>query len=250
MPTNTSWEQVNKWYSKIVGDKGHYYHQSVVIPKTLALLGLTPTSSVLDLACGNGILEKAIPETCSYLGIDSSKSFIDAAIQTKKGRQHRFEVGDITAPMALDSKYTHQTIILALQNVENISAVIKNAAEAAQKGTKLVIVLNHPFCRIPRHSMWEVDDKNNTIYRKLNRYLSLIKIPIQANPSKGEDSFITFSFHFPLSYLSEQLFKNGYSILKIEEWVSDKESVGKHAKRENIARDEFPLFMGILATKL
>jgi len=36
-------------------------------------------------------------------------------------------------------------------------------------------------------------------------------------------------------------------IEKIEEWASDKDSVGKAAKMENRARAEIPLFMAIQA---
>jgi hypothetical protein len=34
----TSWENSHSWYDKTVGERGHYYHQSVIFPKTLNLL--------------------------------------------------------------------------------------------------------------------------------------------------------------------------------------------------------------------
>jgi hypothetical protein len=45
------------------------------------------------------------------------------------------------------------------------------------------------------------------------------------------------------------LFENGFAIEKIEEWTSEKQSEGKMARAENRARDEFPMFMAILAVK-
>jgi hypothetical protein len=38
-------------------------------------------------------------------------------------------------------------------------------------------------------------------------------------------------------------------IQTIDEWVSNKTSIGKHAKRENQARKEFPLFMTFVLKK-
>ena len=76
-----------------------------------------------------------------------------------------------------------------------------------------------------------------------------LSIPVAASPSKGAKSTATWSYHFPLSEYSRMLLDNGFVIEKIEEWISDKSSVGEAAKMENRARKEFPLFMAILARK-
>jgi hypothetical protein len=69
------------------------------------------------------------------------------------------------------------------------------------------------------------------------------------NPSQQERSETTWSFHHPLSYYSKCLYENGFVILKIEEWISDKKSEGKRAAMENQSRKEIPLFLTILAKK-
>jgi len=43
--------------------------------------------------------------------------------------------------------------------------------------------------------------------------------------------------------------ENEFTIDIIEEWTSDKESVGKVAKMENRARSEFPLFLALKCRK-
>lgn len=60
----TSWEPVSKWYNKIVGTEGHYYHQNIIIPKLMKLLHFPSGTSLslLDLACGQGVMSgKATP---------------------------------------------------------------------------------------------------------------------------------------------------------------------------------------------
>lgn len=63
---DTSWNKEGKWYGEIVGEKGHFFHQSVVIPNSLKLLHIPKESSLLDVACGQGVLARAIPNTVKY----------------------------------------------------------------------------------------------------------------------------------------------------------------------------------------
>ncbi len=77
-----------------------------------------------------------------------------------------------------------------------------------------------------------------------------MKIPIQAHPSKGKDSPVTWTFHHPLSSYFQWLNATGFTVETMEEWVSTKESEGKNAKMENRSRAEFPLFLTIVANKV
>lgn len=246
----TSWEGVEGWYRGIVGEKGSYYHQRIVMPGVLKLLDLSKDSSLLDLACGQGVLARNLPFPIPYTGVDLSASLIKSAKKQSQQPEESYFVGDITQPLPTKNKnFTHATIILALQNIEDGAAAIKNAAAHLAKGGRLVIVLNHPYYRIPRQSAWGVDEDKKVQYRRVDRYLSPLKIPIQAHPSKGKASEVTWSFHNSLSTYTEWLQKNGMVIEKIEEWCSDKKSTGSHARMEDRARAEFPLFMAISAKK-
>lgn len=245
---NTSWEGVNQWYDRLVGEKGHYFHQKIILPNILKLLDLKPNSSLLDLGCGQGILEKHIPKEVRYLGVDISSSFIKEAKKHAKSPQHTFHCQDLSKPLP-EAKplFSHATMILSLQNMEFPESAIKNAKKLLEKKGKLLLVLNHPCFRIPRQSSWEEDENNKMIYRRINRYMSTMKIPIYLRPGQ-EEGPKTYSFHYSLSTLSQFLANEEFAILKIEEWCSDKESTGKRAKAENFAREEFPLFLTILAS--
>lgn len=248
---DTSWQKVSSWYDNSVGKEGHYYHQHVVIPKLLTLMSLKEKPiKVLDIGCGQGVLSRHLPKETFYTGIDFSKDLILRANQQKIRKSDQFYHKDATIDFELtDKDFTHACIVLALQNMDNPLNVIKNASKHLKSGGKLFIVLNHPSFRIPRQSSWEIDENQKIQYRRINRYLSPLKIPLQMHPGKDE-SITTWSFHFPLSAYTKMLKESGFCILDIEEWVSDKVSVGKAAKMENRAREEFPLFMAIAAEKL
>src|SRR5579872_4859138 len=56
-----SWDSSENWYSSCVGEKGHYYHQTVVLPNVLRMLG--KFHSLLDLGCGQGVLARHLKES-------------------------------------------------------------------------------------------------------------------------------------------------------------------------------------------
>ena len=76
-----------------------------------------------------------------------------------------------------------------------------------------------------------------------------LKIPIQTHPSQQDLSPSTWSFHRPLSAYSAALKQAGFMIDQIEEWCSDKQSIGKMASMENRSRKEFPLFLALSAVR-
>jgi ubiquinone/menaquinone biosynthesis C-methylase UbiE len=248
---SSSWETSADWYDKIVGTQGHYYHEHLILPRTLRLLSLSENCALLDLACGQGILSRHIPRTAAYTGVDISPSLIRAAQQRPHPKEHLYAIGDVTKPLPVKNKqFTHAAIILALQNIQDPLAVLKNAAIHLKTGGKLCIVLNHPCFRIPRQSSWQVDPAKKLQYRRIERYFSPLEIPIATHPGQKAATEQTISFHHPLSAFSGWLHQAGFVIEVMEEWCSDKKSEGAAARMEDRARKEFPLFLTILASKV
>lgn len=249
-PPNTSWEDVSTWYDSLTSEEGHYYHQNLIIPYLLKLLELKKDSSLLDLACGQGVLERALPHEVTYVGVDLSPHLIAQAKKWIKRKNAHFYVGDITKPLPLKKQtFTHATCILAIQNIHDPYLVFKEAHPYLEEGALFVIVMNHPCFRIPRQSSWGIDEEKKLQYRRIDAYMSPLKIPIKAHPSQKEKSQQSLSFHFPLSTYLNFLYKAGFHTLGMEEWTSPKISTGKKARMENRARLEFPLFLALIAEK-
>eukprot|EP01136_Pigoraptor_vietnamica_P017938 Opistho-1_new@63789 len=249
-----SWEGVGRWYDQVVGKEGHYYHKEVILPATLRLLDLSLAqkdsgASLLDLACGQGILARSLPPSVVYVGIDLSPTLIAAAKKHTGKKNCQFLVGDVTTPLSLEEKsFTHCTCLLALQNIQEPFKLFQNAYHALQEGGSFLLVLNHPCFRIPRQSSWQIDPQKKLQYRRVDSYLSPLKIPIFTHPSQ-EHSPYTHSYHYPLSLYSKWLCQAGFTIELLEEWTSNKKSSGSAARMENRSREEFPLFLAIKALK-
>jgi len=236
----TSWEKSSQWYDDIVGEKGHTYHQELILPALLDLLNLQPNDHLLDVGCGQGVVARAIPKGVNYTGVDASPSLLKKAKITFPHGQ--FIHADATKPYTLKEKATHAICILSLQNMQDPKSALKQLAQ--NTSGNVILVLNHPCFRIPRQSSWGIDEGKKIQYRRVDRYMSPLEIPIQTHPGKGGDD--TVSFHFPLSYWTNSCYEAGILIDDIEEWCSHKQSTGRMARMENRAREEFPLFMAIL----
>ena len=252
-PSSSSWEPVEQWYKNSVGEEGHYYHQHVEMPGIIKLLAVNGTTApkILDLACGPGVLSGYLPKSINYTGVDIAPSLVKAARAKDKNAQHQYHVADAMKALPIkETDFTHIAIVLAIQNMEEPKKAFFNAAKHLIRNGHLVVVMNHPCFRIPRQSSWKVDDQQKVQYRRIDRYSSALNIPIQAHPSKGEQSETTWSYHFPLEAYSQWLFDTGFAIELIEEWHSDKVSVGGAAKMENRSREEIPMFLAIRAIKI
>lgn len=249
----SEWKTSSDWYDQLVGEKGHYYHQKIVLPGFIRLARFHDykQASLLDLGCGQGILARMLPEGVEYFGVDSSTPLVEAAKYRDRNPGHHYFVGDATeeCPFAKNN-FTHAAFILSLQNISSYEKAIAIAARRLCKGGKLIVILNHPCFRIPKQSHWGVDHETATQYRRIDRYLSPLRVPIQTHPSQGERSVKTWSYHRPLSDYSEAFQRGGLLIESIEEWCSDKKSTGKMAQMENRSRKEIPLFLGIVAQKM
>ena len=236
---DSSWEREAEWYSSCVGKKGHYYHQSLIIPGVLRLLEISSQINLLDLGCGNGVLARHL--SLPYVGVDASSSLIKEA-KKYPSKHAKFFVADVTRSLPFETTFSCATFILSFQNLADPLKALTTAAKHLQPGGTLLLVLNHPCFRIPRQSSWEIDTAHKTQYRRINRYLSPLKIPIK-NPD-------TISFHHSLTDLMHYLRSAGFVLTNLEEWCSDKKSTGSKAKMEDRARGEIPLFLTLVARKV
>lgn len=246
----TSWKHVGNWYDSIVGEEGHFYHKTIIIPKTIEILQLSETSRLLDVGCGQGVLSRHIPTSVTYVGLDIATSLLRAAKQYSKTPHHSFIHADLTKMWPLDPKkpFTHAACILALQNIEHPQVIFQELSKVLENGGRALFVLNHPCFRIPRQSSWGFNENTKTQVREISAYMSPQKIPIITSPGKDQKT-TTWSFHHPLSYYAHLAKEAGFLIEDMEEWCSPKESTGKAAAWENRARKEFPLFMALVLRK-
>lgn len=246
---NTSWGSVADNYDLVVEDDSGY-HKEVILPNIIRLLSLKKGEKILDLACGQGFFSGEFSLAgASVTGVDISPELI--SIAKRKYSAVDFFVSSAENLSFLQSGlFDKVTIILAIQNIENIKKVFEECYRILKKEGELFIVMNHPTFRIPRKSFWGFDEEKNIQYRRIDSYLSETKERIDMNPGDKIYKKFTLSFHRSLQFYFKILKNSGFCVTNLEEWISNKVSQqGPRKKAEDRARKEFPMFMMLEALK-
>jgi ubiquinone/menaquinone biosynthesis C-methylase UbiE len=261
---DTSWQNVAGWYDDLLAGDDTYQTQ-VILPNVLRLVA-PHGKTVLDIACGQGFFSKAFADAGAKMvvGVDLSHDLIQKAkannpkavlfgVSPADKIFVRECVGEAVTNVTADNSFDVATIVLALQNIKEMTGTIKEASRVLRQGGTFVIVLNHPCFRIPRASSWGFDEKKDVQFRRIDGYGRPFTFEIDMTPGeqkKGNKQH-TVSFHHPLQDYFKALAAAGFVVSGLEEWISHKKSEpGPRAKAEDLARVEFPMFMAIVARKL
>ncbi len=246
----TSWGPVAEWYDAYLEVSPDSYQASVIAPNLLRVLALKQGEKVLDIACGQGYFTRKYAEAgAAAVGADISKELVLTA------KKHAPKIDFQVAPahkltFAKDSTFDAVTVILAIQNIENIAEVFTEAKRVLKAGGRLVLVMNHPAFRIPKRTSWGWDEEAKKQYRRVDGYLSAATIPIDMHPGAAK-SATTLSYHRSLQDFFKALSKTGFAVTKLEEWISHKKSEkGPKQLAEDTARKEIPMFLMLEAKAL
>lgn len=247
---NTSWGNVADWYDDTIKDDNSF-QTHVIEPNLERLLNIKSGQSVLDVACGSGFFSQLCSKKGAHVtGIDIAPELI-AIANGLKLKNSTFSVGNVeTLPTVNDKSIDTAFCILALQNIRNVSSVLKEVNRTLKPGGRFLVVLNHPTFRIPKQSSWGWDETNKTEYRRIDSYLTESQVEIDMTPGSTTKKESTVSFHRSLQYYFKVATNAGFSITRLEEWISHREPPqGKTFAARNKARKEFPLFLFLEFTK-
>ncbi|MFW5772677.1 MAG: class I SAM-dependent methyltransferase [Phototrophicaceae bacterium] len=246
------WDAVAAWYDGWVGRDGSHHHQRLAIPALLRLLDARPGQQILDVGCGQGVLAPHISQTgAPHTGADVSQRLLDYARQ-HHGQHGRFIQADAArlhrSDIIEEASFDAVVFLLSLQDMNPLDEVIHAADWALKPGGRVVMLLTHPAFRIPRQSGWGFDESRKLRYRRVDRYLTELPVPMKQHP--GKPSGVTISFHRPISAYVNLLGTRGLLIDRMEEIpVGDASLKKNRPKAEKLADDEIPLFLALRARK-
>ena len=247
---SSSWGPVADWYSEHLNDNQNTYHAKVILPNLMRLVAPKEGVYIADIACGEGFFSREFAKAgARVLGTDISTELIAHAKSTIIPGADFITSPSNKIPTTSQS-FDVAIIILALQNIKDLSGTIKEASRILKNNGCLYIVLNHPVLRAPGTTSWIWDNDQQKQVRRIDAYLTEREIPIVMHPSKTH-SESTVSYHRPLQSYIKALTNNGFLVSGMEEWISHKHSqAGPRQAAENLARKEFPLFLMIKAVNV
>jgi ubiquinone/menaquinone biosynthesis C-methylase UbiE len=247
----TDWSHVAGWYDQIIGEAGGEYHRHVVIPGVLRLLSPQAGQRIIDIACGQGVLCRALAQKgVETTGIDAAPAMI-AAAKERGPEVIRYQVAEATSPQGLPGGYFNSAAcVLAIQNIHPLGPVFEAVARLLVPGGKFVLAMTHPCFRGAKETSWGWDEQRKIQYRRVDRYLLPRKTPIVTHPGSAPDEY-TWTFHRPIEDYVNAAVRAGLLMDAMEEWPSHKHSdSGPRAAAENTARKEIPMFMAIRVVKV
>jgi ubiquinone/menaquinone biosynthesis C-methylase UbiE len=268
---STSWGKVASWYDKMINDENSYQNK-VILPKVIKILEDNIKKNngevILDLGCGVGFFtekfhNRFVDQKATFeirnkiIGVDIGEESITVA-KAKTNTEIEYHTNTAESlPFLKNMSVDKITIILALQNIKFVQKCISECGRLLKKNGKLIVVMNHPYFRIPKNTSWNWDSENFKQYRRVDRYLSPFEIEIDMNPGKKDKTAkekkeaTTLSFHRPLSWYTQEFARQGLFIEDMQEWISHiaADQGPKKTPALEFARQEFPLFMCLVMAK-
>lgn len=211
----------------------------------LRLAGLTGGEKFVDIGCGHGVLSRPVREAgASYTGVDFSARLIEAA---RRGapRDVRFLHGDARKLTELPGlgpeSHDVAVFMLSIQDMDPLDVLLEEAAAVLRPGGRLVIFMLHPAFRVPRGSGWGYDENRKLRFRRVDRYLGELAVPMKAFAEAGRvgQRGTTWSFHRPLSAYMTEMVRGGLLLDALEELPDPLEE----------KPTDIPLFIALRAVK-
>jgi ubiquinone/menaquinone biosynthesis C-methylase UbiE len=249
----TGWDAVANWYNGWMGEDGSHHHQKVAVPAVIQLLQPQPNEHILDIGAGQGVLAPHIGKSgAKYTGVDVSPKLLDYA-RKHHGKHGRFLEADAANldknPFLEAGSFDAVVFLLSIQDMNPLQDVLRSALWALKARGRMVLFMTHPAFRIPRQSGWGYDEGRKLQYRRVDRYITPLPVPMKSYV--GQDSGVTISFHRPISDYVNTLSTLGLWIdHMVEIPIGDNSLKANRTRAEKLADAEIPLFLGLRARRI
>lgn len=247
------WRDVADIYDENQGDKGDFWHRTVLDPPLFTLVGDVSGLRVLDLACGNGHNTRRLARLGAQVtGVDASEGIIEWC-QSRERREplsityHHADAARLD--MLDDASFDLVVCQMALMDMPDAASALREAARVLRPGSRFVALFLHPCFFVPEASAWVVETMGpeRTVWRKVRRYAEPFKGRVHWR-GPNREIFYTASYHRPLSWYVRALRSAGLVLTSLEEPQPGAEFI---AQREDGAwMADVPLHCLIEARKL
>ncbi len=245
-----TWDANAPVWEPLFRDGGDYHHKYKILPEVFRLLDIHENETILDVACGEGNVARALTKQGGQVtGIDFSK-LLDFAIEReneeKLGIQYlKLNAEKLTERFAKES-FDKVVCNMALMDIENYETTIEQIAHILKEDGIFVFSITHPAFAWPTCTSFRVpgdSQRNEDKLRVVVDYFDERPTLVHYWDNPG--------LYFPRtisSYLNE-LIKNNLVIMEVCEPKASEELVKKFPREAYKDDDIFPDFLIVKAMK-
>jgi len=216
------WDDASESWTNFVREGKDYFRDELNNPGMFRLIGELEHQRVLDVACGEGYNTRIMARKGARVtGVDISKRLVDQA----KKEEERDRLGidyhvldSANLSVLPDRCYDLVTCFMAIMDVEDYEAAIREIGRVIKDNGRFVFSLTHPC--------FEYVEKSRRIERA-DRYFGTRTEKIQWNMERLLSPFETTSFHRTLTDYSNALYENGFLIRRLLEPTPTKDGPAK-----------------------
>lgn len=158
--TNVPYDTIASWYDEYAVHTP--FHQEMVIPSLVSLVGEIAGQTVCDVACGQGIVSRELARRGARVtGVDISAALLDLArdyeARASLGIRYVEDNAEHLRTVA-DASVDGATCCMALMNVTDLAACMAAVNRVLRPGGWFVATIIHPCFQTP-WSRWVVDSE-------------------------------------------------------------------------------------------
>jgi len=226
------WDKAAEAWVDFVRTGKDYSRFEMNNPAMFKLLGDIRGKKILDLACGEGYNSRIMAsKRARVTGVDFSRGLIGFAIEQEKkdklGIDYFISDASDLSGFKNDS-FDIVTCFMALQDIKDYKAAIKEICRVMKKKGRFVFVIPHPcfegrIINGKRINGWvfkkgtKTKSNQNALYYKIDKYFVRNRYMIDWNMKRLTINFKTTSFHRTLTDYADALYGAGLAITRILE---------------------------------
>jgi ubiquinone/menaquinone biosynthesis C-methylase UbiE len=157
--TIAQYDTIADWYDEFVRGAGAWFHE-LAIGALLDLAGEIAGLEVCDLACGEGVLARALAQHGAHVtGVDISRRLLDLARRKEAdeplGISYQFDDAQTLGTIP-DERFDGVACAFSLTDIDNLNATLASVGRVLSPGGWFAFAIPHP-CIITRVSRWTAE---------------------------------------------------------------------------------------------
>jgi 2-polyprenyl-3-methyl-5-hydroxy-6-metoxy-1,4-benzoquinol methylase len=217
----TAWNQGAQAWEEFVESGADFYRHAVHGPALLAACEPLRGLAVLDLGCGQGFFSRELARRgARVVGIDIAEQLLAYA----RRREEHIPLGIAYHVMSAATLSQHWqpgsfdlvTACMALQDVADVAASLRNAFAVLRAGGRMVFSVPHP-CTDTRVRQWETNDAGEKTVLKIDRYFESGPAVCHWNMPRLRSHWDTPYWRYTLTEWSSLLAEAGFLIRRLYE---------------------------------